>query len=78
MALGKEFRYVKPKNDLIVRIPRSYAILPESGGVVPWVGPEGRYWRRRLKDDSVEIVKQPKLPEEEKILKSSYKKINKN
>ena len=75
-TLAKEFRYVKPKNGLIVRTPRNYAILPESGGVVPWVGPEGRYWRRRLRDGSIEIAVQPKPIKEEKIEKTNYKKFS--
>ena len=73
MALGKEFRFVKPKEGLLVRFPRSYTALPESGGVVPWVGPDGRYWRRRLMYGDVEIATQPK---EEKIPKPNYKKLN--
>lgn len=76
MALAKEFRYVKPRNDLLVRFPRSYAILPEIGGVVPWVGSDGRYWRRRFRDGDVEIATQPKPEKEEKVPKPNYKKLS--
>ena len=77
MALGKEFRYVKPKEGLLVRFPRSYTALPESGGVVPWVGADGRYWRRRVRVGDVEITTQTK--EEKKIdemPKSRFKKLS--
>jgi len=64
--LPKEFRYVKPSSDgLIVRYPGDKAVLPEIGGVVPWVGAEGRYWRRRVKVGDVVITSQPRVVKEE-------------
>jgi len=44
---------------LLVRDPRSMKPLPESGGVKPWVGPQGRYWRRKVAEGSVIIGKPP-------------------
>lgn len=49
------FKKVKPRKGLIVRFPRTYSILPEKGGNVPWTGPEGRYWRRRVNCRDVSI-----------------------
>lgn len=54
--MDAEFRRVKPKVGVLVRYPRNYAILPEAGAVVPWVGADGRYWRRRLNTGDVVIV----------------------
>ena len=72
--LGKEFRYVKPSSKgLIVRYPRDKTILPESGGVVPWVGADGRYWRRRLMVGDVVIASQPKVVKEIKEEKPKFK-----
>ena len=76
MALGKEFRYVKPKNGLLVRFPRSYTALPESGGVVPWVGADGRYWRRRLRVGDVEVATQPKENKIDEMPKPRFKKLS--
>lgn len=38
-----------PRKDLLVRYPDTYSILPENGAVIPLVGREGKYWRRRNK-----------------------------
>ena len=72
MALSKEYRFVKPREGCIVRYPRTYTILPEIGGVVPWVGADGRYWRRRLKVGDVEITYQK--TETEEIPKIKFRK----
>ena len=42
-----------PQKGLIVRDPRSQSPLLEKGEIKPMIGPEGRYWRRRLRDGSV-------------------------
>lgn len=52
------YRNVKPKAGVVVRFPRNYAILPEAGAMVPWIGPDGRYWRRRVACGDVEIILQ--------------------
>ena len=54
--MDAEFRRVKPKEGLKVRYPRNYAILPEAGAAVPWIGADGRYWRRRFKVGDITIV----------------------
>lgn len=70
--LSKEFRFAKPKKNVVVRYPRTYAILPETGGVVTWVGAEGRYWRRREKVGDIVIVEQ-----QETIFEIQKQKIKK-
>ena len=76
MAFGKEFRFVLPSSEgLIVRYPNTKAILPVTGGVVPWVGPEGRYWRRRFNVGDVVITSQPK---EEKKIEEDKPRIRKS
>lgn len=51
--MGAETRFVIPKTDSIVRDPRTKTPLPIDGAIVPWIGPEGRYWRRREMDGSI-------------------------
>ena len=61
--MGAEQKYAIPTDkDSIVRYPRTKTKLPEAGGYVPWVGPEGRYWRRRLKDGSIKIQEKSPSP----------------
>lgn len=59
MELGKEFRFVKPRQNVMVRFPNTYSVLPKDGAVVPWIGPEGRYWRRRLSVGDVSLADPP-------------------
>ena len=51
-----ETAYLTPLPGLIVRDPVSKDILSAGGEVKPLIGPEGRYWRRRIRDGSVKIV----------------------
>lgn len=52
------FKKVKPKEGVVVRFPRSYTIMPLEGGMVPWTGADGRYWRRRVNSGDVFIVEE--------------------
>lgn len=54
--MSAEQKWAIPKKNTLVRFPGSKAILPEKGGLVPWIGPEGRYWRRRLREQSITIL----------------------
>lgn len=48
---------VKPGEGLIVRFPNgAKSILPKEGATVPWAGPDGTYWRRRLSCGDVTLV----------------------
>jgi hypothetical protein len=38
---------LKPRQGLIVRDPSTLIPLPAEGASVTWIGPAGRYWRRR-------------------------------
>jgi len=49
-------RFLKPKEGLIVRDPKTKIPLSEAGQVKPWIGPEGRYWRRRVKVGDASII----------------------
>ncbi len=60
--MGVDYRKVRPKKGNIVRYPRTYAVLPDVGASVPWIGPDGRYWRRRLNTGDIEIVTEDTSP----------------
>lgn len=47
--------FLIPLEGLLVRDPVSKEILPASGGEKPMIGPEGRYWKRRIRDGSVKV-----------------------
>lgn len=53
--MGAEERYAIPVKDILVRDPISKYPFPEGGGYVPWIGPVGRYWRKRFKEGSIII-----------------------
>lgn len=65
--MSAEQKWAIPKKGINVRFPISKAILPEAGGYVPWIGPEGRYWRRRLREGSITILDKAPVPVESKI-----------
>ena len=69
-----EFKYVIPRKGLIVRYPGTKAILPEEGMTVPWIGPDGRYFRRCVRTGDCQIGKPPK---KEKIKKVENIKVDK-
>lgn len=70
MAFDKEYqKWVVPQKGLLVRFPRTKTPLPVNGAWVPWTGPEGRYWRRRVKDKTAIISTPPK--EQSKSFKQS-------
>ena len=56
MKVGTAF--LIPKKGLMVRDPRTKEPLPATGTIKPLIGgPEGRYWRRRIRDGSVIVGK---------------------
>ena len=63
--MGAEERYVFPKKGMLVRDPRSKKPLPEKGTIVPWIGPVGRYWRRRFNEGSIGIKIQEEIIKKE-------------
>lgn len=48
--------FLIPGEGLIVRDPRTKDPLPAEGQIKTLIGPEGRYWRRRIKDRTVALV----------------------
>lgn len=76
-------KIVKPAHDgLIVRYPKTFAILPANGAQVTFIGVEGRYWRRRVNDGSVKIISRISHEQTKKIskpeIKSTIKKEGKD
>ena len=48
--------FLIPGEGLIVRDPRTKDPLPAEGQIKTLIGPEGRYWRRRIKDRTVTVM----------------------
>lgn len=48
---------IVPAEGILVRDPITMEIIPKEGMIVPWTGSAGTYWRRRVKDKNVLIVK---------------------
>lgn len=58
--MGEEEKFLRPASpDLVLRDPRTHNVLSAEGSLKPWIGPEGRYWRRRVLDGSCIIVEEP-------------------
>lgn len=53
-----ESAFLMPNKGLMVRDPKTKEPLPAGGIIKTMIGPEGRYWRRRLRDGSVIIGNQ--------------------
>lgn len=51
-------KWLIPKKK-IVRDPRTKQALDAKGEWKPWIGPEGRYWRRRVKCGDADIGTPP-------------------
>jgi hypothetical protein len=60
--MAKRTEFLITLEGLLVRDPRSMNPLQSKGETKPLSGPEGRYWRRRIKDGSVKIGKIPSAP----------------
>ena len=41
-------KFLIPREGLVIRDPRTKTPLGKEGELKPWIGPEGRYWRRRV------------------------------
>lgn len=66
-------RWAIPKKGLVVRDPRTKAVLPPEGMLKPWTGPEGRYWRRREKCGDITLGEPPKV-KIEKVVKREIRR----
>ena len=65
-AAEEHSRFLRPASaGLIVRDPITKAALSEAGAMKPWIGPAGRYWRRRLACGDVVAGPTPVVIEEE-------------
>lgn len=56
----KGYEFLKPKKDMLIRDPKTKTPLAETGEDKPFLGREGAYWRRRVKDGSCTIEKKQK------------------
>jgi len=72
-----EVAFIVPQEGLIVRDPKTKEQLNPAGEEKPMIGPEGRYWRRRIRDKSVLISKPPTIPKAEIQRKVGNKKEDK-
>jgi len=69
-------RFLKPAHKgLMVRDPVTKTALSDKGEFKPWVGREGIYWRRRVKDGSAIIT--TKKEEKAEKPKPSYESSDK-
>jgi hypothetical protein len=59
-------RWLVPLTGLIVRDPVTKTPLAEQGEWKPWVGPEGRLWRKRVRRGSVTIGQPPTMSRKSK------------
>lgn len=67
-------KWLIPRPGLIVRDPRTKAPLPPQGMFKDWTGPEGRYWRRRVKVGDVTIGEPPSTKKAEETVKEKGRK----
>jgi hypothetical protein len=73
----EEYKYIIPLDGLLIRDPHTKAIIPPEGATIPWIGPEGRYWRRRVKDGScIMYNEKPKKKVEKIVQKTTIKKVD--
>lgn len=67
-------KWLIPREGLVVRDPRTKAPLPPEGMLKDWIGPEGRYWRRRIKVGDVIIGEPPRSKKAEEVVKEKRRK----
>jgi hypothetical protein len=48
--------FVKPKEGVLIRHPKSKLIMPAEGWVIYLEGSEGKYWARRLACGDITII----------------------
>lgn len=64
----EEFRkWATPREGVLIRDPKSKQLMPSTGFYVPWVGAEGRYWRRRANCGDITISESEEIKKEIKI-----------
>lgn len=62
-ATSEHQRFLVPRVGLTVRDPATKIPLGEKGGWKPWVGVDGRYWRRRVACGDANLG-EPESPEQ--------------
>jgi hypothetical protein len=72
--MGKDLtKYLIPREGLIVRNPSTMFPISAAGAELPWTGPLGRHWRRRVKVGDMTIGKPPLKSEAGKIKRNQGK-----
>jgi len=66
-------KFLKPREGLIVRHPKTFSILQKQGEFVDWNGSAGRYWRRRVKCGDAYIAEKKYFTAEEELQTTSPK-----
>ena len=54
-VVGEEQKFLIPNFDLLIRDPDTKQFLAKEGEYKPWIGPAGRYWRRRVRSGECSI-----------------------
>lgn len=60
--MKQQVAFLVPNKGLMVRDPMTKDPLLPDGELKPLIGPEGRYWRRRIRDGGIRIGSPPKPP----------------
>ena len=69
--------FLVPQFDLLVRDPITMEIMLPKGEIKPLVGKAGRYWRRRINEGCVKIVKKTSKPNIKSNKKTNIKPMRK-
>ena len=66
--MDEEFkRWLVPIEGVLLRHPRTGTVVSKAGGWVPWIGADGRYWRRRVRFGEAVITNPPMVRKSEVI-----------
>lgn len=60
------YKFIKTIDGVLIRDPVTKVIIPKEGALVPWIGSEGRFWRRRVNDGTAIIISKASQAKAEK------------
>ena len=72
-----EKKFLIPCKGMRVKDPRTMEQLAAEGEFKPWIGPEGRYWRRRVNCGDA-LIGKPPTPERKITRNNKEEKDNDN
>lgn len=67
-------KWLIPREGLVVRDPRTKTPLPPEGMFTDWIGPIGRYWRRRVKVGDATIGTPPSTKKAAEVVNEKRRK----